>query len=92
MTYYTYMLRCKALSGKHRGKITIYTGYTGCLTSRFDQHVAGKGARYTKGKQLELVWWQEFRTQGEAMRRELEIKDMDPRHKAELIRGGTIVL
>lgn len=92
MTYYTYMLRCTTLAGRHRGKKSIYTGYTGCITSRFADHVAGKGARYTKGKQLELVWTQEFRTQAEAMRRELEIKAMTPRKKQQIITEGCITL
>jgi len=81
MTYYTYMLECIA----KRGKKSIYTGYTGCMTSRFDAHVDGRGARYTKGKKLRVIWTQAFRTQAEAMRREREVKNMTRKKKLALV-------
>ena len=78
-TFYTYMLECKA------GKMpTFYTGYTNDLARRFSEHSSGRGARYTKGKELQLVFYQTFPTQKEAMNRELEIKGM-PRKKKEAL-------
>lgn len=88
MPYYTYMLECTALTGKHRGKKTIYTGYTGCLTSRFDAHARGKGARYTRNKKIELTWTETFPTQAAAMAREREVKGFSAKKKRELIIAG----
>ncbi len=79
-TYYVYILECK---DKHN-QITYYTGYTKDLTSRFLQHSQGKGARYTKGKKVKLVHFETFDDQGDAMRRELEIKKLSQDQKKDL--------
>jgi putative endonuclease len=77
--FYTYMLECTT-----NRMPTFYTGYTNDLNRRFSEHSSGRGARYTKGKELHLVFYQSFPTQKEAMNRELEIKGM-PRKKKEAL-------
>ena len=71
MPFYVYLVRC---TNKH-GKVSHYTGYTNNIVRRFSEHRTGKGARYFRGKSdLFMVSYETFKTQKEAMRRELEIK------------------
>ncbi|MFX0100247.1 MAG: GIY-YIG nuclease family protein [Candidatus Hodarchaeota archaeon] len=80
--YFVYILEC---IGK-RGKKTYYTGYTKSLERRFSEHSDGSGARYTKNKDLKLVFYQTFKTQKQAMQRELEIKKLSRQKKGELVK------
>ncbi len=50
-------------------------------------HRTGKGARFTKGKELTLIHTEFFSTRTEAMNREIEIKKMTKKQKKELIQG-----
>ncbi len=84
VVYYTYMIECK---GKD-GKLSLYTGYTNSIERRFTEHETGRGARYTRGKSLRLVFYQTFRTQVDAMRREREIKRFSKPRKIRLIRDA----
>ena len=64
---YTYILKCKDDS--------FYTGWTNNLEKRIHDHNSGKGARYTKARRpVELVYYEEFQTRQEAMKREYAIK------------------
>lgn len=84
--YYVYIIRC---TGK-RGKVSHYTGYTNDLVRRFDEHRCGKGARFLAGKkELFVVYFETFSKQGDAMRREIEIK-RDHGLKHELIDNNTV--
>lgn len=83
MTYYTYMIECENVSS---GRKTLYTGYTNSIMRRFQEHSSGRGARYTKGKDLRLVFFQKFRSRRDAMAREREIKKMPKRKKVSLIK------
>lgn len=47
------MIECRAKNGK----ISLYTGYTNNLSRRFTEYAAGRGARFTKGKVLKLVFY-----------------------------------
>ena len=80
--YYVYILEC---TGK-RGRKTFYTGYTNSLERRVTEHEEGSGARYTKNKDLQLVFYQTLETQKEAMRREIEIKKLSRKKKEEIIK------
>ena len=65
---YTYILKCKDDS--------LYTGWTNDLKKRITSHNAGKGAKYTKARRpVELVYYEEFQTREEAMKREYAIWD-----------------
>jgi putative endonuclease len=79
--YYVYILECIDT----HGKLSYYTGSTDDLVRRFDQHRQGKGARYTKGRQLKLVFFETFPSRSDAMKREYEIKDFSIEKKKELV-------
>ena len=76
---YTYLVQC--------ADGTLYCGWTNRLKERLQAHNSGKGARYTKGRRpVRLVYWEEFGTKEEAMRREAAIKRMTRQEKWDLIR------
>ena len=76
---YTYILKCKDDS--------LYTGWTNDLKKRITSHNAGKGAKYTKARrQVELVYYEEFQTREEAMKREYAIKQLSRKEKEALIK------
>ena len=77
--YYTYILKCKDGS--------LYTGWTNDLEQRVAAHNTGKGAKYTKARRpVELVYFEEFETKEQAMKREYAIKQMARKDKLELVR------
>lgn len=86
--YFVYILEC--LSSK--GKKSFYTGYTGSLETRIEQHSEGKGAKYTKGKQIKLLFYETFKDRGDAMRRERFIKKFSRKQKKELIKSDKNLL
>lgn len=76
---YTYILRCSDGS--------LYCGWTNQLDRRIEAHNLGKGAKYTKGRcPVVLVYYEEFSTKEEALRREAAIKRLTRREKLNLIR------
>ena len=76
---YTYILKCKDGS--------LYTGWTNDLEQRVAAHNTGKGAKYTKARRpVELVYFGEFETKEQAMKREYAIKQMARKDKLELVR------
>ena len=75
---YTYILECKGG--------TYYTGWTNNLEKRLKDHNAGKGAKYTKARlPVSLIYYEEFQSKEDAMRREYEIKCMTRKEKQNLI-------
>ena len=80
---YTYILKCKDDS--------LYTGWTNDLKKRITSHNAGKGAKYTKARRpVELVYYEEFQTREEAMKREYAIKQLSRKEKEALIKTGPL--
>ena len=76
---YTYILKCRDDS--------LYTGWTNNLEKRLITHNEGKGAKYTKARRpVELVYYEEFQTREEAMKREYAIKQMSRKEKEALIK------
>ena len=76
---YTYILKCKDDS--------LYTGWPNDLKKRITSHNAGKGAKYTKARRpVELVYYEEFQTREEAMKREYAIKQLSRKEKEALIK------
>ena len=76
---YTYILKWKDGS--------LYTGWTNDLEQRVAAHNTGKGAKYTKARRpVELVYFEEFETKEQAMKREYAIKQMARKDKLELVR------
>lgn len=75
---YTYIVECRDGS--------LYTGWTNDIEKRIEAHNAGKGAKYTKSRRpVTLVYYEEFATKEEAMRREYAIKHMNRKEKEKVI-------
>ena len=75
----TYILKCSDNS--------LYTGWTNDIKHRLKMHNEGKGAKYTKARRpVELVYFEEFETKEQAMKREYAIKQMARKDKLELVR------
>lgn len=76
---YTYLVEC--------ADKTLYCGWTNDLEKRVKAHNAGNGARYTKTRRpVALVYYEEFQTKEEAMRREAAIKKLTRKQKELLIK------
>jgi putative endonuclease len=72
------MLRC-------RGNV-LYTGWTNNLEKRVLTHSEGLGGKFTHShRPLELVWFDCYADKSEAMRREVQIKQLTRSGKDELI-------
>ena len=77
---YTYIVRCS--DG------TLYAGWTNHLEKRMKAHNDGNGAKYTRTRRpVELVYYEQFETKEEAMRREYAIKQLSRMEKLKLIEG-----
>ena len=82
MPYYVYVILCEDNS--------FYTGYTKNLDSRMRLHMNGKAARYTKmHKPQKIVYFEEFSSRLEAMRRERRVKRLSHNQKLALISSQT---
>ena len=80
---YTYILKCS--DG------TYYTGWTNNLEKRVSDHNLGRGAKYTKARRpVELIYYEEFITKEEAMKREYAIKHLTRQKKEQLISEKSI--
>lgn len=78
MKNYVYILECKDES--------LYTGWTNDLEARLKAHNDGIGAKYTRGRgPCKLIYYEEFETKIEAMKREYAIKHMTKQQKEKLI-------
>lgn len=78
--FIVYILECSDRS--------LYTGYTNSLKERLKLHNSGKASKYTRSRlPVEIVYFEEFQTKGEAMSRECEIKALKRPEKIKLIDG-----
>ena len=78
MSNYIYILECKDKS--------LYTGWTNDLDARLRAHNLGTGAKYTRGRTpCTIVYYEEFETKSEALKREAEIKKL-PRSSKLLLK------
>lgn len=76
--YYAYILLTE--------QNTLYCGYTDDVEKRFQAHVEGKGAKYTRAnKPIKIVYTKEFDTKSEAMKEEHRLKDLTRKEKLEII-------
>ena len=76
--YYTYMLRCTDGS--------IYTGMSNNIDERFNKHLKGNGAKYTKSHipdKLEAVW--RCKDKSLACKLEYQIKQLTKKQKENII-------
>ena len=79
MMYFVYILEC----ADH----TFYVGTTNDLKKRLHAHNALKsGARYTKSRRpVVLKYYEKIRTQGDALRREVQLKKLSRSQKIDLV-------
>lgn len=78
--YYFYLLRCADNS--------LYAGITTNLERRVEEHnsKSSKSAKYTRAKgPVRLVYFEEFSSKQEAMKREYEVKQWTKDKKEELV-------
>lgn len=76
--YYTYILLTE--------RNTLYCGYTDDVEKRFQAHLTGKGAKYTRAnKPVKIVYQKAFNTKQDAMKEEFRIKHLSKKQKLELI-------
>ena len=74
--YYTYMIRCIDNS--------IYTGITNNIEERFNKHISGTGAKYTKShkaEKIEAVW--RSKDKSLVCKLEYQIKQLDKSQKED---------
>lgn len=65
--WYLYILLCKDSS--------LYTGITNNLEKRFQEHLNGKGGRYTRSHiPIKIIYQETFNSKSEALKKEFEIK------------------
>lgn len=77
--FYTYVLLTK--------NNTLYCGYTDDVEKRFEKHLSGKGAKYTRAnKPVKIIYQACFDTKSEAMKEELRIKNLTKQEKLEFIK------
>lgn len=67
-------------------KNTFYCGYTNNVERRFQKHLDGKGAKYTRAnKPIKVVWTKEYNSKSEALKDEIKIKKLSHYQKEILI-------
>jgi len=85
MNFFVYILRtCEN---------TLYTGQTNDLKRRLEEHrkKSARSARYMrKFASFELVYSEKFKSRGEAMTREVEIKKWPKSKKEKLVKFGKL--
>ena len=80
--HFVYIVRC--------ADGTLYTGYARDPQARVQLHNRGRGARYTSGRRpVSLVYSESFRSIGEALRRERQLKRLSRARKEALARDGS---
>jgi putative endonuclease len=81
--FYVYILETTTKQGKK----SYYTGYTSDLWNRLKQHKNGRGAKFCRGKDIELKYFESYFKRKAAMNRELEIKSFSRKEKHELVKS-----
>jgi putative endonuclease len=77
-TWFLYIARCNDGS--------LYTGIALDIATRLEQHNAGRGARYTRGRgPLELCAKRRCSSKGDALRLELAVKRLARPEKEQLL-------
>ncbi len=80
MKYYLYILQTQ--------DNTLYCGIARDVQKRFQEHLSGKGAKYTRAhKPVKIVYTKEFENRSEAQKEEYRIKHLSKEEKLKLISG-----
>lgn len=65
---------------------TLYTGIAKDMPRRLADHMNGRGAKYTRGRgPLKVIYTEQCRTKGQALKREAGIKSLKRAEKLALI-------
>ena len=70
MTYFVYLI----VSNLKNNKKISYVGYTNDLNKRIKLHNVGRGAKFTRGKKWNLVYYKKYDTKTTAMKEEYKLK------------------
>lgn len=74
--WWVYLIECR--NG------AIYTGITREVAARYKQHVAGKGAKYTRmNPPVRLIWSRQFQSRRAAAQAEVAIKRLPAKQKLQ---------
>ncbi|WP_028665708.1 GIY-YIG nuclease family protein [Runella zeae] len=76
--YFVYILYSEIIN-------KYYIGCTEDLDRRLDEHNRGLSSFTSKGTPWKRVYWEEFKTLGEARRREIEVKKKKSRKYIEYL-------
>jgi len=83
--YYLYLILCENGS--------IYTGVTGNVRRRFNEHSTKSGGWHTKlHPAVSILRTEEFKTKSEALKREKQIKGWRREKKLNLIKFGKPII
>ena len=69
MQYFVYIIATKV-----KNKTISYVGYTSNLSKRLDDHNAGKGAKFTRGKKWKIIFKKKYMSKIKAMQEEYKLK------------------
>lgn len=69
MTYFVYLIGCYK-----NNKLTTYVGYTKNLEKRINLHNEGRGAKFTKGRNWKIMYYEKYKTKSKALKREIHLK------------------
>ena len=67
--YYVYLIVSKI-----KNKTISYVGYTNNIKRRIKQHNESKGAKFTRGKKWNLVYYKSYDKKNKAMKEEYKLK------------------
>lgn len=71
---------------------TLYCGYTDDVEKRFEKHLLGEGAKYTKShKPIKIVFKKQYETKSEAMKAECKFKSLTKDKKIAVVEGYLIL-
>ncbi len=74
------------------GDGTYYTGISNNVTRRLEEHKAGKGAKYLRGRgPLEIIFQTNVESHGTALKYEIKIKKLSRNKKTELISNPSLL-
>jgi len=69
MSFFVYMI-----ATNHNDKWVSYVGYTNNIKNRITLHNTSKGAKFTKGKQWQLIYSKKYQNKVDAMKNEYKLK------------------
>ena len=70
ITYFVYLI----VSCLKNNKKISYVGYTNNIKKRLNLHNSGKGAKFTRGKNWKLVYYEKYDSKSDAMKAEFKLK------------------